>query len=81
MFKCYAMSWSNDKIRIYYNIPQVKGESRAIFTNTAKGPEGKKFLTRIKFSVEERVSAPLNVKSVAIVSLTYLIAMTKKHLR
>ena len=45
MFKCYAMSWSNDKIRIYYNIPQVKGECKAIFTNTAKGPSGKKFLT------------------------------------
>lgn len=44
-FKCYAMPWSNDKIRVYYNIAQVKGECRAIFTNSAKGPAGKKFLT------------------------------------
>ena len=42
---CHAMEWSNDKIRIYYNIPQVEGECRAVFTNTAKGPIGKKFLT------------------------------------
>jgi hypothetical protein len=37
--------WSNDKIRAYYNIPQKKGECKAIFVNTAKGPSGKKFLT------------------------------------
>ena len=39
------MPWSNDKIRVYYNIPQVIGECRAIFTNSAKGTRGKKFLT------------------------------------
>ena len=39
------MPWSNDKIRIYYNIPQIEGECKATFKNTAKGPIGKKFLT------------------------------------
>lgn len=43
-FDCYAMEWSNDKIRIYYNIPQVPGQAVAIFHNTAKGTAGKKFL-------------------------------------
>ena len=43
--KCYAMPWSNDKVRIYYHIPQKEGECRAVFTNTADGRIGKKSLT------------------------------------
>ena len=46
------------------------------FSTTVHAPTPKNSLMMIKFSVEEKVSAPLNVKSVAFVSLTYLIATT-----
>lgn len=40
------MFWSNDKIRIYYNIPLIIGVSRGIFSNTAKSIMGKQNLTK-----------------------------------
>ena len=40
------MMWSNNRIRVIYQIPLVAGECRAEFENDAKGPIGRKSLTK-----------------------------------
>ena len=47
-------------------------------STTVHAPTPKDSLTRVKSSAEEKVSAPLIVKPVAIASLTFLNAMRKK---